>query len=774
VKPAPGNKTFSLPATLEVSFEYNKDDQQVLFDYLEKELATRGVTLVMAEKNAHCPLRFLVRRMPTGGDMAYRLFVKEDGITIESNFDVAAFYGIQTLLQLMQPVTGVVKEKGKGFMEIPLVEIFDTPRFGYRGMHLDVGRHFFPVTFIKKFIDYLAHYKINNFHWHLTEDQGWRVEIQRYPLLTRIGGWRNGTIIGRYPGQGSDETRYGGYYTKAEIREVVAYATSRFVNVIPEMDIPGHTSAAIAAYPYLSCFPSKPTEIPANMISRQSIREQQAGRIKLVQETWGVFDDVLCAGNDSTFVFLEGVIDELVELFPSKYFHMGGDECPKTHWKACPKCQSRMRALGLKDEHELQSYFIQRVEKYLNKKGKTLIGWDEILEGGLAPNAVVMSWRGEKGGIDAARQKHYVIMSPQNPVYFDHTQSENEDSVTIGGYNPIEKVYAWNPEPAELSAQEKRYILGAQANVWTEYIKNPHKVEYTIFPRIAALSEVLWTVPANKNWAHFQERLPSQFEKFRAWGAHFSTAYFEPKATVMPTENNKGVYWKIEGKTMADTILFHDYANADPDCVRRESGRMPDTVSLIHLQRLPYTKKILCDGDYGYKIMKSGLETPLIMQSFSLNKASGKKITLTKQASSNYPGDGAFTLVNGIVNQKGFARTKEFLGWSGEDCEAVIDLGAPTELTLVTTHALKRRSSWIWEPAGMELQVSADGDRWTRIGFTDQLQENANGKVQLSISFDKTTTRYLKVQLRNHGKIAEKNPGAGRNAWLFVDEIQAF
>ncbi|MBL7747482.1 MAG: family 20 glycosylhydrolase, partial [Chitinophagaceae bacterium] len=342
-------------------------------------------------------------------------------------------------------------------LKIPFLYIEDTPRFAYRGMHLDVARHFQPVSFVKKYIDYLALHKINKFHWHLTEDQGWRIEIKKYPRLTQVGGWRNGTIIGRYPGTGNDKIKYGGFYTQEEIKEVVKYAADRYIDVIPEIEMPGHSSAAIAAYPQLSCFP----EIPTINYFPKDCEWYGDKNGKQVQQTWGVFDDVFCAGNDSTFIFLQNVLDEVLALFPSKYIHVGGDECPKENWKKCNKCQMRIKNEGLSDEHHLQSYFIQRMEKYLNDKGRILIGWDEILEGGLAPNAVVMSWRGETGGIEAAQQKHQVIMSPGNPVYFDHTQSENEDSVTIGGFNPLEKVYAYDPIPAKLQEPASQYVMGA-------------------------------------------------------------------------------------------------------------------------------------------------------------------------------------------------------------------------------------------------------------------------------------------------------------------------
>jgi hexosaminidase len=445
---------------------------------------------------------------------AYTLEVNKNGIYIEGNDETGVFYGIQTLIQLFP--TDNTKE-----LKIPFVKITDRPRFAYRGLHLDVGRHFLPVSFIKRYIDYIALHKLNYFHWHLTEDQGWRIEIKKYPQLTSIGAWRNGTIIGRYPGRGNDNTVHGGFYTQQQIKEIVDYAAKRYITIVPEIEMPGHSSAAIAAYPFLSCFPGEKTRIRDDMISRATKERQAAGEIKFVQETWGVFDDVFCAGNDSSFQFLQDIIDEIVQLFPGKYIHIGGDECPKTNWKRCSKCQERMKQEGLKNEHELQSYFIRRMEEYINKKGKSIIGWDEILEGGLAPNAIVMSWRGEQGGIEAARQKHQVIMTPANYVYFDYSQSKKEDSITIGSFTPVAEVYSYEPQSRQLNAQQAAYIIGAQANVWTEYMSNPAKVEYMVFPRMAALSEILWTQKLNRNWSDFQQRLKRQVKRYDLWKINY-------------------------------------------------------------------------------------------------------------------------------------------------------------------------------------------------------------------------------------------------------------
>ena len=453
----------------------------------------------------------------------YYMQVTPYDILIRASTDNGAFYAVQTLRQLL-PV-GFENGTFQGSkVAIQCLTIQDSPRFSYRGMHLDVCRHMFSVDFIKKYIDALAMLKMNTFHWHLTDDQGWRIEIKQYPKLQEIAAYRNGTIVGHHPGTENDNQKHGGFYSQEEIKEVVDYATKRHVTVIPEIEMPGHASAAIAAYPYLSCFPQKPTEIPNGMASNTSQIQQENGRVKLVQETWGVFDDIFCAGKDSTFVFLENVLDEVAELFPSNYIHIGGDEAPKKHWEQCPSCQQRMKDLGLKDEHELQSYFITRIEKYLNSKGKEIIGWDEILEGGLAPNATVMSWRGEDGAVAAAKQYHKVILTPNNYCYFDHYQSEDTENepLAIGGYTPLVEVYGYNPIPKELNEEETDYVLGAQGNVWTEYILTPEYVEYMVFPRILAMSEVDWTSLENKDYQDFEKRTKAFFMRLDALGINYA------------------------------------------------------------------------------------------------------------------------------------------------------------------------------------------------------------------------------------------------------------
>ena len=424
------------------------------------------------------------------GRDGYKLSVNSNRIRIIGKTEAGAFYGVQSLRQLLPfeiySKTAFYDKKWR----VEAVEIEDWARFEWRGMHLDVCRHFMPVDFVKKFIDLMAMHKMNKFHWHLTEDQGWRIEIKKYPRLTEVGAWRNGTLIG-HSLQPKEEYKYdgkkhGGYYTQEEIREVIDYAQKRFVEIIPEIEMPGHATAALAAYPEFSC----------------------RGKVDGVVQGWGIFDDVFCVGNEKTFEFLQGVLDEVIELFPSKYVHIGGDECPRKRWKECSKCQKRIKDEGLANEDELQSYFERRIVKYLGSKGKTTIGWEEILDGGPVSNVVAMSWRGlqaEKKAVDAG---HYVVMSPVDYCYLDFYQGPREsEPLAIGGYIPLEKAYSYDPVPKEIGKEKEKYVLGLQGNLWTEYMPAPGNVEYMAYPRAIALAEVGWSQQEGRDFDEFSERL---------------------------------------------------------------------------------------------------------------------------------------------------------------------------------------------------------------------------------------------------------------------------
>ncbi|UWY28976.1 family 20 glycosylhydrolase [Flavobacterium sp. TR2] len=477
---------------------------------------------------------------------SYKIEIASNKISV-SGKEEGLFYAIQSLLQLLPNRPSGTEIK------IPCLIIEDSPRYSYRGLHLDVCRHFFSVDVIKDFIRQMSCYKLNNFHWHLTDDQGWRIEIKKYPKLTEIGSKRAETLVGNKFERSPfffDGNPYGGFYTQEEIKDVVKFAEDHYVNIIPEIEMPGHASAAVTAYPNLACFPDRNYKVATS---------------------WGVFEDVFCAGKDETFTFLEDVLTEVMVLFPSKNIHVGGDECPKTRWKACPNCQKRIKDLGLKDEHELQSYFIKRIEKFLNANGRQIFGWDEILEGGLAPNAAVMSWRGESGGIHAAKLKHPVVMTPEATVYFDYNQgySPNEP-LTVGRLSTLEKVYHYNPTPVDsLNVEEQKYILGVQANLWSEYLTNAAKLNYMLYPRVFALAEIAWTEPQNKNYNHFiQNQLPYHLEKLEAasrlykvptpFGAD-ETALIASKyiLEVKPTIKNGKIFYTIDGYNPDETANLY-------------------------------------------------------------------------------------------------------------------------------------------------------------------------------------------------------------------------
>jgi hexosaminidase len=503
VKEETGNFTITSRTRLVVAGSGLEKEAGYLNDYLQEFY---GFKLETAAKAGKGSIVLGYEKGEKNTAEAYHLDIRPGKIEVNGDSATGVFYGLQSLIQLLPvPDSGISLKE----LAVPCADIHDYPRFAYRGLMLDVGRHFFSVDFVKKYLDLMAHYKYNTFHWHLTDDQGWRIEIKRYPLLTSVGSQRTETEIGKNlnPFKG-DGTPYGGFYTQDQIRDVVKYAADRHITIIPEIEMPGHSIAALTAYPYLGC----------------------TGGPYQVGTHWGVFDDVYCAGNDSVFTFLENVLDEVMTLFPSQYIHIGGDECPKTRWKTCPKCQKRMQDLGLKDEGELQSYFVQRIEKYLNSKGRRIIGWDEILEGGLAPNATVMSWRGEEGGIAAAKQHHDVVMTPGKYVYFDHYQANpRTEPLAIGGFLPVDTVYNYEPYSVQLAPDETHYILGAQANLWTEYIATTDYAEYMTYPRALALAEVDWTEKDQRNYADFLQRTRTQQGKLlKLWHVNYAPQIFQP------------------------------------------------------------------------------------------------------------------------------------------------------------------------------------------------------------------------------------------------------
>lgn len=761
---------FSLNKSTVIILTKKQDERSANFlnDYLQKHYGFRlKISSPKAPKTNYIVLSTWNDPIFKEAKESYQLIVDKNFIAINANYHSGTFYGIQSLIQLL-PINQPTKAKSQ--IQIPAVVIEDGPRFYYRGIHFDVSRHFFDVSFVKQYIDYLALHKFNTFHWHLTDDQGWRIDIKKYPKLTSVGGWRNGTIIGRYPGKGNDSLHYGGYYTQEQIKEVIKYAADRFITVIPEIEMPGHASAAIAAYPELSCFPEEDTKVAKGTAWAGPTKGKQ------VQQAWGVFDDIFCAGKDETFNFLEGVLDEVVELFPSKYIHIGGDEAPKTHWKRCSKCQQRMKELELKDEHELQSYFIQRIEKYVNSKGKQIIGWDEILEGGLAPNATVMSWQGEKGGIEAAKQKHDVVMTPGNWCYFDHSQSRNEDSVTFGAYTPIEEVYSYDPVPAQLNAAEAKHILGVQANLWTEYIKNPKKVEYQLFPRIAAMSEVAWTAKEKRDSADFERRLQQQFKRYDMWGVNYSKAFVELKDRITSRPNHQ-LSWDLTSKhsSIADIHIRHKIYIGYLNSSNKDSSN--DKIPPYYTSQNKDSAKFPIDlpGTYeAFLYDKSNRLVATKKQEFFLNKTTGKKITTNFPPSPAYPGNGGvFGLVNGVRADK--FTSPEWLGWNGKEVEITIDLDKNDLVSEVILHAWKQEPSWIYLPESVDITFNykdASGDIQTS-GFEFEKPEEGWGEDrQLKFNFAPQRASTIIIKIKPLMKIPEGRQGAGRTAWVFLDEIE--
>jgi hexosaminidase len=669
-------------------------------------------------------------------DEGYVLEVGTKTIRIKAKTDQGAFYAVQTLRQLLP----VDFENGSFKAEkvaIPSVSITDKPQFKYRGMHLDVSRHLFSVDFIKTYIDALALLKMNTFHWHLTDDQGWRIEIKKYPKLQEVAAYRNETLIGHYSDQPHqlDGKRYGGFYTQEEVKNIVAYATDRFVTVIPEIEMPGHSQAAIAAYPELGC----------------------TGEQVEVATKWGVFENIYCT-KDETFDFLEDVLDEVLELFPSEYIHIGGDEAPKTQWKTCNHCQQRIKDEGLKDEHELQSYFISRIETYLNSKGRQIIGWDEILEGGLAPNATVMSWRGFDGAIEAAKQGHNVILTPGSHCYFDHYQSENEDEpLAIGGFLPLEKVYSLNPIPEELTEEEAKFVLGAQGNVWTEYMPNSKKVEYMVFPRILALSEVVWSNPEQKNYKEFVKRVENFHERLDALDINYANHLYGIEGELV-SQDNKVAYQmetSSEGKTIRYTL----------------DGAEPDLSSEIYKNPIPIIESVILKARVFDSEEKLGTT---LSQDINLHKAVGKQITINKEPHKAYLGSGAAGLVNGISGSDSRYGDKEWLGFWGEDIEIMIDLGEEREIHSIKTRFYNGNGQWIYAPREISFEFTlSDG---SKVIDKRDLQYNTSQIIELNYNFETSKNINIKVKkvtlkIPNYGVISEGEQGAGNKAWTFIDEI---
>lgn len=660
---------------------------------------------------------------------AYKIDINPSKITIKASSDQGAFYAVQTLRQLLPESLESTKDTNDVFA-IRSLSINDAPQFKYRGMHLDVGRHMYSVEFIKKYIDALAMLKMNTFHWHLTEDQGWRIEIKKYPKLQEIAAYRSETLIGHYSDQPHqfDGKHYGGYYTQEEIKDIVAYAKERHVTVIPEIELPGHSQAAIAAYPELGC-----------------TGEQIEPATK-----WGVFEDIYCP-KESTFEFLEDVLDEVIELFPSEYIHIGGDEAPKSRWKHCKHCQNLIKKEGLKDEHELQSYFISRIETYLNSKGRQIIGWDEILEGGLAPNATVMSWRGINGAIEAAKQNHDVIMTPTSHCYFDYYQSENEDEpLAIGGFLPLEKVYSFNPIPEELTPEEANHVLGAQGNIWTEYMPIEEQVEYMLFPRVLAMSEIGWTQPELKDYDNFSNRVEQFHKRLDALHINYANHFYEVEGEMIKRDST--VAYKLSSPTQKYDIRY------------TTDNREPTTSSSNYNKPIVITEHTTIKGAIFNEDGKQLGKT--FTQHINYHKGVGASIKLNVEPHKSYSGSGASGLINGISGSDKRYGDKEWLGFWGEDIEIIIDLGKETEINSIETRFHNGQGQWIYAPTEIEMGFDDHGlDSRTKIPMSNDIL------VPLKIELNENS-RKIYLKFKNYGTIPEGKQGAGHKAWTFIDEIK--
>ena len=665
----------------------------------------------------------------------YTLSVYDLGIIIKAKDASGAFYAIQTLRQLM-PIS---LEKQKGFQEkefyISKVYIKDAPTFKYRGMHLDVGRHFFSKEFVKEYIANLAMLKMNYFHWHLTEDQGWRIEIKQYPKLTEIGAYREETLIGHFNDAPIeyDGKKYGGFYTQEDIKEIVEFAKKHQVTVIPEIEIPGHSQAAISAYPELGC----------------------SGKQVSVARTWGVFPNIYCP-NEQTFIFLENVLTEVIDLFPGEYIHIGGDEAPKKHWKECDHCQRLIKDLDLKDEQGLQSYFITRIETFLNSKGKKIIGWDEILEGGLAPNATVMSWRGTQGAIDAAKEGHDVILTPNSHAYFDHYQSNRQDEpLAIGGFLPLKKVYSFNPIPPELIKEEKKYVLGAQGNVWTEYMKTEDQVEYMVFPRILAMSEVLWS-GATKNietgYLEFLSRLEPFLKRLNVLNINYANHLYELEAGLIKEKGE--VSYQLKTSLKGIEIKYTTDGTA------------------VSIDSKPYTEKIIITEDtkiHAGVFKNNELVSNPFSETINYHKAITGKVDLNALPHKAYNAGGKEALINGVNGSNQRYGDKEWLGFWGEDLEITIDLGELKTIKTFASRFYNATGQWIYAPKKVSLYNSEDGKKYAPLKNVEL--ENDKIIIDVYLDFNKIDTRFIKIVIPNYGIIPEGKQGAGNKAWTFIDEI---
>ena len=675
----------------------------------------------------------------------YTLKISENKVTVKASGLNGFNYAIQTIKQMLPvEVFGNVPAADKDWT-LPCVKIQDKPRFSYRGLHFDVSRHFFTMDEVKKYIDIMEVHKLNTLHWHLTDDQGWRLEIKKYPRLTEVGSIRNKTIVGHlFESKTFDNVRYGEgcYYTQEEVKEILEYAAARGITVIPEIDLPGHMLAALAAYPELGC----------------------TGGPYEVWGMWGVADDVLCVGKENTMKFLEDVLAEVCELFPAEYVHIGGDECPKVRWEACPHCQAKIAELGLKDddrykaEHYLQGYVTARMEEFLAQKGKKLIGWDEILEGEIAPNATVMSWRGVAGGLQAVRMGHDAIMTPNTFFYLDYYQSldkENEP-LAIGGYLPVEKCYSYEPTTADMTDEEKSHILGVQANLWTEYIATADHLFYMLLPRLAALAEVQWCQPEVKNWERFLESADDFCAIYDVMGYKYGTHLFDAsgKASINREKGCVEVVLDAQGDTPVRYTL---------------DGNEPGPDSPLYTEPIEIRETCVLKA----KSDRPGMGDRIWEKHFNAHKAMGRPVEALTVTHPNYTYNCPDLLTDGIVGT-GPYNSGDFAGWYNVPFEAVIEMNG-TEYSELTISTFVFKYDWVFGPKSITVLTSEDGQTYTEAAHMDVqdkgLMDDGNGCQDYTLTFGATSAKYLKVVAETYTALPEWHPGAGHPGFLFVDEI---
>ena len=677
---------------------------------------------------------------------AYTLEVKPEGVRVEASSMRGFNYAIQTIKQLLPVQIFSDKQAADLSWTLPVVYINDAPRFAYRGLHLDEGRHFFGVEEVKRYLDLMEVHKLNKFHWHLTEDQGWRIEIKKYPRLTEIGSVRKGTCIRKnFTSHNGIPYGEGMWYTQDQIREIVAYAASKGIDVIPEIDLPGHMQGALAAYPELGC-----TGGPYEVWTR-----------------WGVSEDVLCAGNEKVYEFLEDVLTEVCDLFPYEYIHIGGDECPKVRWESCPKCQAKIKELGLSDkdgqkaEHYLQSYVITRIEKFLNSKGRNVIGWDEILEGGIAPNATIMSWRGETGGIEATKLGHKAIMTPNTYYYLDYYQStdvENEP-FGIGGYLPVERCYSYEPYAESMTAEQRNLIWGVQGNLWTEYIATADHLYYMLLPRFAALAEVQWCKPEIKDWERFYAAADEFCAIYDTMGYNYAKHIFHVSADVSSAPETKTVTVSLATQGGAPIRYTLD-------------GTEPTEKSKLYKKPLTIKKTTLLKATS----FRDGMEPKVLTKKFDFNKATGADITFSRKPHARYTPASPKALVDGLRGPQVY-KSQEWTAWHGKPVDIVLDMKKAQSFSSVVLGMLSNKPSYLFLPESVTISVSEDGKEYREVAaesYGVESKDSPDVATDLQISFAKVKARYVKVSITPVKTIPDWHYAAGKRTFVFVDEIMIY